>query len=341
MYVMVGMAISSTILNIQFDTHVDLIANGSGIPIKGGLLTSSAVNDGTGDVVLSPGANNTFLVANSAVAKGLNYRALVSADIPNNAANTTGSAATLTTARTIAGTSFNGSANIALSNKFIVQGTTDAGLSGAQFLGALATGIVKNTTTTGILTIAVAGDFPTLNQSTTGSAASFTGSLVGDVTGTQGATVISAATVTGKLITGFAVGANTALAATDTILGAFDKVQGQINARAPLASPVFTGDVNVSTGNLLVSTIGKGLQVKTGTNAKIGTAVLAAGTVTVANTSVTANSRIFLTVQSLGTVAVATAIAVTAKVVGTSFTITSASVTDTSTIAWMIVESIP
>lgn len=82
---------------------------------------------------------------------------LASADIPNNAANTTGSAAKLTTARTIAGTSFDGSANIALANKFIVQGTTDAGLSGAQFLGALGTGLVKNTTTTGILSIATAG----------------------------------------------------------------------------------------------------------------------------------------------------------------------------------------
>ncbi|MDQ5982953.1 MAG: hypothetical protein QG549_951, partial [Patescibacteria group bacterium] len=93
--------------------------------------------------------------------------------------NTTGSAATLTTARTINGTSFNGSANIttaswgtsrtlagntvngsvnvAFSNKFIVQGTADAGLSGAQFLGALGTGLVKNTTTTGVLSIATAG----------------------------------------------------------------------------------------------------------------------------------------------------------------------------------------
>lgn len=59
-------------------------------------------------------------------------------------------------------------------NKFIVQGTADAGLSAAQFMGALGTGIVKNTTTTGVLSIAVAGDFPTLNQNTSGSAATLT-----------------------------------------------------------------------------------------------------------------------------------------------------------------------
>lgn len=85
-----------------------------------------------------------------------------------------GTAAKWTTARNLAGNSVDGSANVAFSNKFIVQGTTDTGLSAAQFLGALATGIVKNATTTGVLSIAVAGDFPTLNQSTTGSAATLT-----------------------------------------------------------------------------------------------------------------------------------------------------------------------
>ena len=84
----------------------------------------------------------------------------------------TGSAAKWTTARNLAGNSVDGSANVAFANKFIVQGTTDTGLSAAQFLGALGTGILKNTTTTGVLSIAVAGDFPTLNQSTTGDAGS-------------------------------------------------------------------------------------------------------------------------------------------------------------------------
>lgn len=47
-------------------------------------------------------------------------------------------------------------------SKYIVQGTSDAALTGAQFLGVLGTGIVKNTMTTGVLSIASAGDFPTL-----------------------------------------------------------------------------------------------------------------------------------------------------------------------------------
>lgn len=98
-------------------------------------------------------------------------------------------------------------------------------------------------------------------------------------------------------------------------------------------------DINVTSANLQISTLGKGLQVKTGTNSKLGTAVLVGGTVTVSNTSVTANSRIFLTSQvDGGTVGF---LRITAKTNGTSFVITSSSILDTSTVAWMIVESIP
>ena len=92
---------------------------------------------------------------------------------------------------------------------------------------------------------------------------------------------------------------------------------------------------------LAVDTAGYGLQVKEGSNAKQGAATLVAGTVTVSNTSVTANSRIFLTAQSLGTVSTPQALAVTARSAGTSFTITSASSSDTSVVAWEIFEPAP
>lgn len=71
---------------------------------------------------------------------------------------------------------------------------------------------------------------------------------------------------------------------------------------------------------------------------RTGTAVLVAGTKVVPDTSITALSRIFLTAQSLGTVTAAKPLAVTARVVGTSFTITSADATDTSTVAYHIIE---
>jgi hypothetical protein len=61
--------------------------------------------------------------------------------------NTTGSAAKWTTARNLAGNSVDGSANVAFANKFIVQGTADAGYPPLNSSVALGTGILKNTTT--------------------------------------------------------------------------------------------------------------------------------------------------------------------------------------------------
>ena len=70
-----------------------------------------------------------------------------------------------------------------------------------------------------------------------------------------------------------------------------------------------------------------------------GTATLVGGTVTVSTSDVTSTSRIFLTIQSLGTVTVPKSIAVTSRVNNTSFTITSEDNTDTSVIAWMLVQA--
>lgn len=183
-------------------------------------------------------------------------------------------------------------------------------------------------------------------------------------------------TETDGLLTGYVSGSGT-VATTDTILQAINKLNGNDALKAPLASPTltgvplaptaapgtnttqiattayadaiaalkaniasptFTGDVNSSTGNVLVSTIGKGLQVKTGTNAKIGQATLVAGTVVVANTSVTANSRIFFSVSTAG--GIQGALSYT-KNAGTDFTINSTSAAETSTVDWYIIESIP
>ena len=88
-----------------------------------------------------------------------------------------------------------------------------------------------------------------------GSSASFTGSLAGDVTGTQSATAISATTVSGKLLTGYVVGANTPIAATDSILSAFEKIQGQINNTDLSAITALTGDVTASGPGSAASTI--------------------------------------------------------------------------------------
>jgi hypothetical protein len=105
------------------------------------------------------------------------------------------------------------------------------------------TGTVTSPAFSGPLTGNVTGNV-------TGSAGSFTGSLVGDVTGTQGATAISAATVTGKALTGYVSGAGT-IAATDTILGAINKLNGNDALKANLASPTFTGTVSGITATMV------------------------------------------------------------------------------------------
>jgi hypothetical protein len=90
------------------------------------------------------------------------------------------------------------------------------------------------------------------------------------------------------------------------------------------------------TGQVALQIAGRGLSIKEGANAKQGTATLVAGAVTVANTSVTANSRIFLTSQVDG--GTPGFLRVSARIAATSFTITSSSATDTSTVAYFITE---
>jgi hypothetical protein len=102
----------------------------------------------------------------------------------------------------------------------------------------------------------VSGSFSGLldgNATTATTATDFSGSLIGDVTGTQSATVISAATVTGKPLTGYLSGEGT-LSASDSILSAINKLNGNDNLKANLASPTFTGTV----GGLTKSMVGLG-----------------------------------------------------------------------------------
>lgn len=95
-------------------------------------------------------------------------------------------------------------------------------------------------------------------------------------------------------------------------------------------------------GSFSLASAGGGLLIKEGgAAATMGAATMVAGTVTVATTKVTATSRIQLTVQSLGTVTAPKAVAVTGRVAGTSFTITSADATDTSVVAWTLIEPAP
>ena len=104
-----------------------------------------------------------------------------------------------------------------------------------------------------IITAALNGNATTATNATT--AINFTGSLSGDVTGTQSATSISSTTVTGKLLTGYVVGTNTAILATDSVLTAFEKVQGQLNSTSGSAITALTGDVTATGPGSLHATV--------------------------------------------------------------------------------------
>lgn len=88
-------------------------------------------------------------------------------------------------------------------------------------------------------------------------------------------------------------------------------------------------------GSQSFATVGKGITYKSGTGQRAGNATLAGGTVTVTNTSVTANTVITLSRKTAGGTIGDLTYTLSA---GTSFTINSASGTDTSVVSYHMVE---
>ncbi len=105
----------------------------------------------------------------------------------------------------------------------------------------------------------------------------------------------------------------------------------------PLAGGTLTGSLALTTGDITFSTLGRGLKVAEGSNAKMGRATLNGTTGVVINTTaVGTNSEIFMTTQVPGgTLGVPV---VVSRVNGTSFTIRSSVSGDVSTVAWFIVD---
>ena len=68
-----------------------------------------------------------------------------------------------------------------------------------------------------------------------------------------------------------------------------------------------------------------------------GIATLVAGNISISTANVTGSSIILVTVQTLGTVTAPQAMYISSQVASTSFDITSADATDTSTVAWFII----
>jgi len=101
------------------------------------------------------------------------------------------------------------------------------------------------------------------------------------------------------------------------------------------------GVVAQGAGDSTTPLVGSALSLAEGANASMGTATLVGGTVVVNTNKVAANSRIILGVQSLGTVVVPSAVGVSARTPGVSFTILASQPTDTSVVAWEIIAPAP
>lgn len=87
---------------------------------------------------------------------------------------------------------------------------------------------------------------------------------------------------------------------------------------------------------LKIDELGRFYISTTGGNRAAGVATLVAGTVTVANTLVTAATQIYYSVQTAG--GTQGFLRISARTAGTSFTITSTSGTETSTVAYLLIE---
>lgn len=138
------------------------------------------------------------------------------------------------------------------------------------------------------------------------------------------------------------IGARVAGSAAPITIGTFSSTSTTDSTTTTTGGGKFSGGVgiaktlHVGTG-VSIDTVGFGLSIKTGSNAKIGTGTLTAGTVTISTTAVHSTSFVFLTdtgssITNLGN------LQVSAIVDGTSFTVQSSNILDTSTFNWIIID---
>jgi hypothetical protein len=131
--------------------------------------------------------------------------------------------------------------------------TNSAGLAGA-LSDETGTGLAVFATSPTLVTPNLGTPSTLVGTNITGTAAGLTAgtvttnaNLTGEVTSSGNATTVTNAAVIGKVLTGYTSGAGT-VAATDNILQAIQKLNGNDALKAPLASPTFTGTPSLPTG---------------------------------------------------------------------------------------------
>lgn len=119
---------------------------------------SPVTTSGTLTATLASQTANTFFAAPNGTAGAPTFRAIVAADIPTLNQNTTGSAATLTTARNINGVAFNGSVDITITASTTNALTIGSYLTGTSFNGSAAVTIAVDATSANTASKVVARD---------------------------------------------------------------------------------------------------------------------------------------------------------------------------------------
>jgi hypothetical protein len=199
-----------------------------------GVLKTSATGVVSSSLTLPSGLSApAFTVTGSFTATGLVTNAALAnpATTVNGQTCTLGSTCTVTatassaltfgTHLTSGGASYNGSAPITITSDATSANTV------STIMARDGSGQVAATTFTG----ALAGNAATVTTNA---------NLTGDVTSVGNATTLTNAPVIAKVLTGYASGAGT-VSAADSILSAFQKINGNDALKAPLASPALTG----------------------------------------------------------------------------------------------------
>jgi len=262
----------------------------------------------------------------------------ITANLSGNATTATSAttATTATTAANISGSNFtNDIANVGNSMTVsYVGGKTSSAIAtsvndtvAATNLNTASTIVKRDASgnfSAGTITANLSG-----NATTATSTTNFSGSLSGDVTGTQSSTAISDSTVTGKALTGFVSGAGT-VSATDTILQAFNKIDGNVAGKEPTITTLaaskgglatnasaFTGVVKANSGTFSAAAL---VNADVSASAAIDHSKLAnitAGSVLLGNASNVPTATALtgdVTVNSTGVTAISSGVIVNADV---------------------------